>query len=132
MDPHSTEVGGEAAVLEQLHSLQNRKNDQLEHIQGLTTQFREWRLGFNSALESQSGQMRLMRTTLAEESAKQRVEFEQMQAELERQLNEVNTRQRCPHPAPSQRPTVCRARAGCQMPTANTMAAMCLVRADYD
>ena len=33
MEDTEAVAGGEAAVLEQLHSLQNRKNDQLEHIQ---------------------------------------------------------------------------------------------------
>lgn len=79
----------EVAALEQLKSLHQRKTQQIEHVKTLTAEFRQWRGDFTGQLGAQREDMQNMRKQLHEDALKQRAEFQEMQAELQRQLEDL-------------------------------------------
>lgn len=79
----------EVAALEQLKSLHQRKTQQIEHVKTLTAEFRQWRGNFTAQLGAQREDMQNMRKQLHEDALKQRSEFQEMQAELQRQLEDL-------------------------------------------
>ena len=79
----------EVAALEQLKSLHQRKTQQIEHVKTLTAEFRQWRGDFTAQLGAQREDMQNMRKQLHEDALKQRSEFQEMQAELQRQLEDL-------------------------------------------
>jgi hypothetical protein len=87
--PSSTAAMDEVAALEQLKSLHQRKTQQIEHVKTLTAEFRQWRGDFTSQLGAQREDMQNMRKQLHEDALKQRSEFQEMQAELQRQLEDL-------------------------------------------
>ena len=91
MDDMDPDVGPTAEAFEQLNALQNRRNDQLEHLQQLTDQFRDWRVQFNGDMDTQCEAMKEMRTQLQEDSRTQKEDFQSMQVELRRQLDELTS-----------------------------------------
>lgn len=81
----------EVAALEQLKSLHQRKTQQIDHVHTLTAEFRHWRGDFTSQLAAQREDMQNMRKQLHEDALKQRSEFQEMQGELQRQLEDLIT-----------------------------------------
>jgi len=79
----------EVAALEQLRSLHQRKTQQIDHVHTLTAEFRQWRGDFTSQLAAQREDMQNMRKQLHEDALKQRSEFQEMQGELQRQLEDL-------------------------------------------
>ena len=77
------------AALEQLRALHQRKTQQIDHVQSLTADFRQWRGEFTGQLATQREDMQNMRKQLHEDALRQRAEFQEMQAELQRQLEDL-------------------------------------------